>query len=238
MNKTIIGILGGMGPEAGAKFYMDLTKRTKAQRDQDHYHVIIDSNAKIPDRSLNIISGGESPLEEMKKSIDLFHFAKADIMLMTCITSHYYMEEIKKYAKIPVLNAISLTSEYLKKKFQDQKIKVGILATNGSVSTGVFDKYMDFKLLYPSENSQKMVMAAIYGDEEQGIAGIKNHKIGSNSVEKTSIKAVAKELMEDGANVIIAGCTEIPLVLNSADLDVNVINPLDVLIDYILEHFD
>lgn len=238
MNKTIIGILGGMGPEASAKFYMDLTKRTKAQRDQDHYHVIIDSNAKIPDRSLNIISGAQSPVEEIKKSIDLFHFVKADVAVMTCITSHHYIEEIEQYAKIPILNAISLTSSYLKKKFQDQKIKVGVLATNGSVKTRVFDQYMDFELLYPSENSQKMVMAAIYGDEELGIVGIKNHKTGSNSVEKTSIKAVAKELIEEGANVIIAGCTEIPLVLNSADLDVNVINPMDVVIDHILEHFD
>ena len=238
MNKTIIGILGGMGPEASAKFYMDLTKRTKAQKDQDHYRVIIDSNAKIPDRSLNIIAGGESPVELIKKSIDLFEFAKVEILIMTCITSHHYIEEIKEYTKIPILNAISLTSEYFKKKFQDQKIKVGVLATNGSVKTKVFDKYMDFELLYPSEPSQKMVMAAIYGDEKLGIVGIKNHKTGSNSVEKTSIKAVAKELMEEGANVIIAGCTEIPLVLNSSDLDVNVINPMDVVIDYILEHFD
>lgn len=238
MNKTIIGILGGMGPEASAKFYMDLTKRTKAKRDQDHYRVIIDSNVKIPDRSLNIMAGGESPVEEMKKSIDLFTFAKADVLVMTCMTSHHYMEELANDSKIPILNAISLTCDYLKKKFQGQRMKVGILATNGSVKTRVFDKYMDFELLYPSENAQKMVMAAIYGDESLGIVGIKNHKAGSNSVEKTSIKAVAKELIEEGANVIIAGCTEIPLVLHSSDLDVNVINPMDVVIDYILEHFD
>lgn len=237
MNETIIAVLGGMGPEASAKFYMDITKKTKAQRDQDHYRILIDSNSKIPDRSKNIMEGEESPLPEIFKSVDIFNYAKADVMLITCLTAHNYIEEIEKRAKMPVLNAISLTHDFLVRKFQSDRIKVGVLATNGSVKSGVFERYIDFEILYPSENSQVMLMNAIYGSEEHGIIGIKNHKSGSNALEKSIIKKIAQELIDKGANVIISGCTEIPLVLDSSDLEVNLINPMDVIIDEIFTKY-
>lgn len=60
MNDTILGILGGMGPEATADFYMKIIRATTAKRDQDHFRVIIDSNVKIPDRTAGILGLGES----------------------------------------------------------------------------------------------------------------------------------------------------------------------------------
>lgn len=237
MNETIVAVLGGMGPEASAKFYMDITKKTKAKRDQDHYRILIDSNSKVPDRSVSIIEGGQSPLPEIYKSIDIFNYAKADVLLITCLTAHHFIDEISEKANMPVLNAISLTHDFLVKKFQTDHIKVGILATNGSVHSGVFDRYMDFELLYPSENSQAMLMNAIYGSEEHGIIGIKNHKLGSNALEKSIIKKIAHELVDKGANVIISGCTEIPLVLDPCDLEVNLVNPMDVVIDAIFTKY-
>lgn len=237
MNETIIAVLGGMGPEASAKFYMDITKKTKAQRDQDHYRILIDSNSKVPDRSASIIEGGESPLPQIYKSIEIFNYARADVLVITCLTAHNYIEEISEKANMPVLNAVSLTYDFLIKKFHGDHIKVGVLATNGSVKSGVFERYMDFELLYPEVHSQNMLMNAIYGSEEHGIIGIKNHKLGSNALEKSIIKKIAQELIDKGANVIISGCTEIPLVLDSSDLEVNLVNPMDVVMDEIFTQY-
>lgn len=86
----VIGILGGMGPEATAELFLRIIKATPAQRDQDHLRVIVDNNPKIPDRTAAILGEGQSPLPEMVRTARNLERAGVDFIVMPCNTAHYY----------------------------------------------------------------------------------------------------------------------------------------------------
>lgn len=228
MNDLTIGIIGGMGPEATANFYFNLIRATQVNRDQDHFHVIIDSNAKIPDRTKSILEGGENPVPYIIKSAENLKLIGAEIGCIPCITSHYYFYEIQKGTSLKLLNALELLNNSLLADFQG-KLKIGVLATSGTVKTKLFNKYLDqFEVIYPENNSQeKFVMKAIYGEK-----GIKNgHLIGLPAA--LLINAVT-ELQDQGAQVIIAGCTEVSLALKQDMIDLPLLDPMNLVIQKLI----
>lgn len=230
MNDRVIGIIGGMGPEATANLYMKIIKATKVSKDQDHFRIIIDSNAKIPDRTKAILGLGESPLGALKETIELLEKAGVDIACIPCMTSHYFFEDMKSFAKYPIMNAFEELSKYIKKNHPSVK-KVGVMATTGTKNTGLFDKYLsDFEIIYPTDEIQTgKVMKAIY-DEEIGI------KSGHTSGAPIELLVEAGEhLIEKGAEILISGCTEIGLVLNSSHFQKTIIDPMDVIAEAITE---
>lgn len=229
MNDTKIGIIGGMGPEATADFFMKLVKRTKAKKDQDHFHVIIDSNAKIPDRTLSILHDGPSPVPEIINTAQRLGSLKVDIACIPCLTSHYFIEEIQRAVAYPIMNIIEETSHYIQRKYPDVT-RVGVLATSGTVSMGLFNKYLpNLEVLYPSAELQSSrVMEAIYGTH--GIkAGILEGFPVANLVE------ACEALEADGAELIVMGCTEIALALRQHHVMLPLIDPLEVAISVLLE---
>lgn len=223
MNNKIIGIIGGMGPEATALFYSKIIKATKAKVDQDHFRVIIDSNPKIPDRTSAILRNGGSPVSaivETGKNLETLH---VEVICIPCITSHFFIEEIQSELDVPVLNALEVLYKYIKNNYPQVK-SIGILATTGTIKTGLFNKYFpDFDILYPDTNSQNnFVMEAIYG-----VHGIKAGSIDDYPIDL--LKKAGADLVNSGAQILIAGCTEIGIVLNSKHVEVPLIDPMDVL---------
>ena len=95
MNDKLIGILGGMGPEATAHFYFKLIKATPSKTDQDHFRVIMDSNSKIPDRTSAIFGNGENPVPALIETAKTLECAKVDVACIPCITAHYFIDEIQ-----------------------------------------------------------------------------------------------------------------------------------------------
>ncbi|MGM0378963.1 MAG: aspartate/glutamate racemase family protein [Bacillota bacterium] len=229
MNDLLIGILGGMGPEATANLYLNLINSTEVTKDQDHFRVIIDSNAKIPDRTSAILNKGKSPVNDLVATAKNLEKLNVDIGLIPCITAHYYYEDIQKSVNFKVLNALEELNQYLKKEFENIK-KVGVLSTSGTIKTNLFNKYLDdFEITYPNEKIQKdYVMEAIYG--KKGIKKTKDKKYALNLLNKA-----AKVLMKQEVDIIIAGCTEIGLVLSNNKLNVNIVDPMDVLIKKVFE---
>lgn len=221
MKEKVIGILGGMGPEATADLFRRVIKATPAQKDQEHIRVIIDNNPKIPDRTAAIIGGGASPLPEMVKTARNLERAGADFIVMPCNSAHYYYEQLKKSVGIPVLNMIKLTEQVIKKKFPNVK-KVGLIATTGTVKTQIYNQSLweiGVEVISPPEDMQDRVMKAIYD-------GIKAGRIMKG---KKIIVNVANYLVERGSEMIICGCTEASLVLKGGDLSVPIIDPLQIL---------
>ena len=92
MSKTI-GILGGMGPLATADLFRKITCLTKASCDNDHIRVYIDSNARIPDRTAAILSGGTNPVPEMTSALRHLEACGADCIIMPCNTAHYFLPQ-------------------------------------------------------------------------------------------------------------------------------------------------
>jgi len=103
MNQKIIGILGGMGPEATLDLFHKIIKLTYAEKDQDHLRIIIDNNPKIPDRTDAISGTGKDPLPKLIVTAQILEKAGADFIIIPCNTAHYFISEIQQSIKIPIL---------------------------------------------------------------------------------------------------------------------------------------
>ena len=219
-----IGILGGLGPEATNEICHQITEYTPATKDQEHLNVITYSNPKIPDRTEAILHGGETPVDEMVKTAKALELAGADFIIIPCNTAHYFVEEVQKEISIPIINMIKETVEFIARNYPDVK-RVGVLATSGTVKSEVYGTELakhSIKTMYPNENEQeRLVMAAIYG-----VDGI---KAKYHSYPRLMLEKAARNLIEDGAELIICGCTEISLVMNQKKVPYVLINPSEIL---------
>lgn len=105
MEKTI-GILGGMGPLATADLFRKITLLTDAARDNDHIRVYIDSNARIPDRTAAILSGGKDPVPEMASALRSLEACGASCVIMPCNTAHYFLPRLQAMTKLPFISML------------------------------------------------------------------------------------------------------------------------------------
>ena len=221
MPEKIIGILGGMGPEATIDLFYKIIKFTPAEKDQDHLRIIIDNNPKIPDRTAAILGKGEDPLPALRETAQNLEKAGADFIIIPCNTAHYFLPSIQESVKIPILNMIEETAKETQQRIPQIK-KVGLLASIGTYKTEIyhqqFKKY-NIEVIYPNEKDKEEVMKAIYAV-----------KAGDLSEEvKKNIISIAQKLINKGAEAIIAGCTEIPLILKEGDVSVPIIDPTQAL---------
>ena len=225
MPEKTIGILGGMGPEATLDLFTKIVKGTKVTKDQDHLRILIDNNPKIPDRTLAIQGKGPNPLPLLIESGKALEKAGADFIIIPCVTAHHFYPGLQKKLNIPILHLVEETMKHISARLKGVH-KIGLIATTGTVHTGLFQKAFSksrIELILPSPQVQKnRVMEAIYGKK-----GIK--AIGPSVHSKRLILAACKTLIVQGAEALLAGCTEIPLVLKEGDLAVPMIDPLSVL---------
>jgi len=223
MKKTI-GILGGMGPEATAHFFELIIKNTKAGKDQEHIPIIIYSNPKIPARTDAILEKGPSPLPLLLEGVRILRQGGADFVVMPCVTAHYYYNDLVKQEKIPFLNLLDESLFYVKKNIPSLT-RVGLIASTGTLHSRLFHETFTkggIEVIIPSEEEQEKVMGAIFG--KQGI------KAGFTSgPSQKIIQDAAAKLIQRGAEGVIAGCTEVPLVLKQDDLPVPLIDPLRII---------
>lgn len=218
-----IGVLGGMGPEAGARFFELIVRETAASRDQDHPPAIVCSLPQVPDRTEAILHGGPSPVPAIRRGLRTLERAGADFAVMTCISAHYFYPRIAAGSRIPVLSLIEETVAALKKMRPVPKT-LGLIATTGTVRSGIVARAFGaagIEVLAPSAADQRKVMAAIYG--KRGIkAGF------ADGPPRDALVAVAARLAARGAEAILAGCTEVPLVLLPSDLSVPLVDPMAI----------
>ena len=99
-----IGIIGGMGPEATADLFLKIIRNTKAEKDQAHVPVLIDSNTAIADRTAAILTGAPSPLPELIKSAKRLEAAGAKYLMMACNTAHCFYNDVQAAVNVPLLH--------------------------------------------------------------------------------------------------------------------------------------
>lgn len=216
-----IGILGGMGPEAGASFFERIIHETAAGRDQDHPPVILYSVPQVPDRTRAILDGGPSPVPALRRGLRALRAAGADFAVMPCITAHCFYARIVSGSPLPLINLIDETVAAVLKMKPAPKT-IGLVATDGTVRSEVVARAFaaaGIELRVPSARDQKRVMTAIYGKN-----GVKaGFPFGPA---RETLLAVAAGLVRRGAQAVLAGCTEVPLALGEVDLPVPLIDPL------------
>ena len=227
MPEKIIGILGGMGPEATIDLFYKIIKSTPAEKDQDHLRIIIDNNPKIPDRTAAILGKGEDPLPALQETARNLEKAGADLIIIPCNTAHYFLPSIQESVKIPILNMIEETAKETQRKTPQIK-KVGLLASIGIYKTEIYHQHFkkfNIEVISPEEKDKKEVMKVIYAVK----AGDLSEKVKKNIIQ------IAQKLIDKGAEAIIAGCTEIPLILKEGDVPVPLIDTTKVLAEIAIQ---
>lgn len=215
MSKKVIGIIGGMGPLATADLFKKIVLNTKAEKDQEHIRVLVDNNTNIPDRTKAILHGGEDPVPELTKSAKALRKMGADLLIMPCNTAHYFHGKVQESVDIPVLNMIEITCNALKEAGIK---KAGLLATDGTIQSGIYQSVFDasgIELVKPGTDGQKAVMDMIY-------SGVKASKWNYDTAEA---KKEMEKLFDMGAEVLILGCTELPLAKEMYNLEYPSVDP-------------
>ena len=214
----ILGIIGGMGPLATAEFFTRLVALFPAENDQDHPRILIDSNPAVPDRTLAILGKGPSPVPVIIETARNLENAGATFLAMPCITAHYIFDDIQAGIGTDLIHMIREIRSVYTSRYSGKTI--GLLATDGTIKTEIFQStFRDATILIPDSRTQKdHVMGAIYGQH-----GVKSGDLKTSA--KTILKA-CEQLIRDGAEVILAGCTEIPVILKPGNIPVPLLDPV------------
>ncbi len=214
-----LGIIGGLGPMATAYFMRRIIEMTDAATDQENIEMVIYNVPSIPDRTGYILDNSkESPLPKIIDLANDLERQNVDYIAVPCITAHYFHKDIAKSVYVPVSNGIREAGEYLSERSIK---KVGIMATDGTAHTKLFDtvfKDYGIECIYPKKECQKLVMSIIYDDVKAG-----------KNVSMDEFCLVKRQLLDEGAEVIILGCTELSIVKRDNDVGDKVLDIIDVL---------
>ncbi len=200
-----LGIIGGMGPAATIDLYKKIVEQTPAEKDQDHIHVIIDSYPQIEDRTSYILHGGKSPAPKLIESAKRLEAAGADALIMPCNTAHYFAKDIERAVYIPLIHIVKCSAEAIKKKYPYVR-KIGLIATTGTIKAGVYGdilKNYDLETITLNEELENNIMDCIY----------KGVKAGKTEEYSKLFQKCVDDIASLGAELLIAGCTEIPLLM-------------------------
>ena len=200
-----IGIIGGMGPLATIDLYEKITFNTKAVKDQDHIHIIIDSYPQIEDRTAYILHGGKNPKDKLIESAKRLENAGADALIMPCNTAHFFAKDIEKEVSIPLIHIVKSTAEAIKNKYPKAN-KIGLIATTGTLKSGVYANILKdygYHIIELDERLENDIMDCIY----------KGVKAGKTEEYVVLFQKCVDKITDMGADVLIAGCTEIPILV-------------------------
>jgi aspartate racemase len=227
MPDRIVGILGGMGPEATADFFREILRLTPAHKDQDHIPVLIHSDPRVPERTPAILHGGEDPTPFLIRAAVTLEKAGAGILAMPCNTAHYFLPRVQDAVHIPIMNMIEETHRTVLDRVGDAGL-VGLLATRGTIRSGVYRDVFakhGLTILVPDE-----------GDQDRIQEGIFMIKAGTyDASRQDTFERIGARLIENGASAIILGCTEIPLGFRDSRVDYPVVNATRVLAQAVVD---
>ena len=210
-----VGIIGGMGPAATLDLFNKILKATPAKKDQDHIHIIIDNFPQIPDRTAFLLGKGENPLPYLLKSVRTLEKANVDVLCMPCNTAHYFVEDIRKATPLPFISIVESTLNEIKSSFENSK-NIGLLATDGTIIGRVYHKVFEvegYKIITPLEEKQHEVMKIVYS--------IKAGRIEENV---QTFEEIIEHMKFLGSEVVILGCTELPILLKYFEPSIPVID--------------
>ena len=215
------GIMGGMGPDATVDFMAKVIAMTDSGRDQDHVHMIVDNDPTVPNRRDAIESGNDDVSDRLTEMAKRLETAGADFLVMVCNTAHVFIDGVLAETNIPFISIIDESAREIGRVAPDAK-RVGIMATDGCLDTGMYQAAIEAtgrEALLPDKEGRvelmRLINAIKAGDQGPDVAA--------------GMEAVAQSLVEQGADAVIGGCTEIPIVFEGDGFTVPVISSTNVL---------
>jgi len=207
-----IGIIGGVGPLATVDFMEKVIRHTEATKDQDHIKMVVEHNPKIPDRTENLLGDGPDPTIPLLAAGKRLEADSADMIAIPCNTAHAFVKRIQRYISIPVVHMLYETACTIRDDYPKCH-SIGLLATSGTIESRVYHdvlEAMDLHVEVPDDEYQEKVMAAIYGDK-----GVKAGFTTGACVD--DLLAALAHVVDRGAEAVILGCTELPILLEATD---------------------
>ena len=216
----MIGILGGMGTQAGLDFCNKLAVLNRGKIDQEYPLFLLYNKSNIPGRPESIGSQTKKlsnkstnktsrekynkVLKSLLKGCKLLEKNKCRFIVIPCNTAHYWFEDLQNKINIPIINMPKEVFKFTKKKCKKNS-KVGLLATEGTLKTGVYKKFFekDYQLIEPSQKIQKLSVNK----------AIKLVKMGNVKAAAKAIKPAIDSLIKMKCKKIILGCTELPIAI-------------------------
>lgn len=214
IKEKIVGVIGGMGPEATLDLFYKIIKNTKAEKDQDHIHLIIDNFPQIPDRTAYLLGKGDNPLPYILKSAKNLESLGASAICMPCNTAHYFVDEIRKNLSIPFLSIVESVIEEIKENYKNLK-NFGLIATKGTIIGKVYENPLK------KEGFNVIIREDLLDDIMKITYSIKGGIIEKN---KDLFLRIVDEYIKSGSEIIIAGCTEIPLLFPYVKIKIPIID--------------
>lgn len=221
-----IGIIGGMGPMASQLFYKMVTEHTAAERDQDHIDLILLSDASMPDRTAAILSGQyEGPYEQLLSDARLLEQCGCTAIAITCNTAHFFADMIADKIGIPILHMIRETAAALAGRCPGGV--VGVMATDGTVQTGLYQKALTERGLTPwtpPAEIQKEVMHQIYDRVKKGLP-----------CDQESWARIEAAYRRAGCAAVVLACTELSVIKADEGLGDWYVDPMETLARKVIE---
>ncbi len=216
-----VGVLGGLGPEATLDFYAKVIALTPAAHDQEHLHLIIDSNPQVPNRNEAVAGTGPSPGPALAAIAKRLEIAGADFLVMACNAAHAFQADIEATVSVPFVSIIGETVRATVERCPGVQT-VGVLGSSGCLDArlyqNAFARY-GVGVVVPEGAEQDSFMRLLYRIK----AGDKGPAV------RTAMQALAESLVAGGAQAVVAGCTEVPLVLVQNALPVVMVDSSSVL---------
>lgn len=219
MNKKIIGILGGMGPESTAMFYQSVIQQCQkqygAQYDEDYPEIFI-YNLPIPD----VVEGIKNPskiLPPLIKGVKKLELIGVDLIVIPCNTVQYFYDNIKNSISVPLLNIVEETAKKIRSKNYK---KVGLLATITTIENKIYERILN-----------KFGIETIVPEEQNRVTKIILNILAGKKLEsdKLELKKIIKKMEQNGAEAIILGCTDIPALLTQKDVNIDLFDSTEIL---------
>jgi aspartate racemase len=199
MSEQRLGVLGGMGPQATQVFYQFVLDRTDAAKDQDHLPAVILSDTGIPDRTAAILSGDTEGLyRRLLGDAKLLEGCGCTALAIPCNTSHFFADKLQREIGVPIIHMLRETAAALAAQ---GKKRPGILGTDGTIRTGLYQKEcaaVGLEALVPDPDTQKLVMSIIYDEIKQGETG-----------SREKFAHIDKAIRRSGCDCAILACTEL-----------------------------
>ncbi|MEE6282907.1 aspartate/glutamate racemase family protein [Georgenia sp. MJ170] len=212
----LVGILGGMGPAATVDFYAKLIAATPARSDQEHLRVMIWADPTVPDRSAAITGDGEDPTPKLVEGARRLADAGAAFYVVACNGAHAFLPRVREEVDLDYLSIIDVTADHL--GTLPEVRMAGVLATDATLMASLHEEALDrvgIEAVMPAAADQRVVMEAIFALKAGCLTPLQRY----------GLSKVAANLVDTGADMLIAACTEVPLIVNGEDLATRLVDP-------------
>ena len=230
--KKRLGIVGGMGSLAASWLFQRIVNLSNVKSDRDHLDIIIHNNTNIPDRTKAIVFNEESPLPELQRTMKFFENAGVEVIVLACMTSYYYYDELVKSSKVEILHPIAFVIDELlnSHRFKNQKI-IGLIGSTGLIKSGLFQKALaplGFEVLTLDDDQQeKYFTEPIYNNVKRGAI--------SNVIQDLFMQQI-EIFQHRKVDLIIGACSEMPIFISQKKMKLPYIDVFELLANRVIKH--